>query len=61
MLNRHRVRQLALEAGLPVTKQLKAWDVEGRLTVLEVERPAEELAEDLRELGLLPPPGRTLE
>lgn len=53
MRNPRELRRLAEEAGLPLTKQLRAWDSEGRLVVLEVDRPAAELLEELRALGVL--------
>lgn len=55
MLNRHRLLELAAEHGVPVKKQLKAWNKEGGLVVLEVDRPTAELAGELRERGLLKP------
>ena len=58
MRNRHEVLRLAREAGLPLTKQLRCFGSDGRLRVLEVERPTAELAEELRSRGLLPGPGR---
>lgn len=53
MLNRHRLLKLAEAGSVPVTKQLKTWNKAGELVVLEVDRPTGELADDLRERGLL--------
>lgn len=51
MKNRYKVLAAAAEHGIPVKKQLKTW-VRGELVVLEVDRPLDEICEDLRELGL---------
>jgi hypothetical protein len=51
--NRYRLLELADEHGVPSKKQLKTW-VGGSLVVLEVDRPTDELADDLRSRGLIP-------
>ena len=53
MRNPRELRRLAEEAGIPVTKQLKAWTTDGELRVLEVDRPASELLEELRERDIM--------
>ncbi len=53
MQNRHRVLELAREAGLPLTKQLRCFGSDRQLRVLEVDRPLAELVAELRERGLL--------
>jgi hypothetical protein len=51
--NRHRLLELAAAHGVPTKKQLKAWPKSGQLVVIEVDRPLDELADELRARGLL--------
>lgn len=53
MLNRHKLRALAAEHNIPLTKTLKTWPKSGQLVTIEVDRPVDELADELRDLGLL--------
>ena len=52
MRNRHQVLKLAGEAGLALTKQLKCFTSDGQLRLVEVDRPLDELVDELRERGL---------
>jgi hypothetical protein len=51
--NRYRVLELAAQHGVATKKQLKCWPNGGSLVVLEVDRPLDEVADELRARGLL--------
>ena len=51
--NRHELAALAEKHGVATKKQLKAWPKSGQLVVIEVDRPLDELADDLRARGLI--------
>ena len=53
MRNRHEVKRLCAEHGIPVERELKAWDKGGKLVVLRIDRPLHELVEELRARGAL--------